>query len=608
MPVRFHRAVKSEPRDAEDPTERLLPRLDLKKPDRAPNLDRSVGPRRHVIEWLRARGPVGRGAVTFASYLVMAIVIHAGPVVLHLGSRCVGTCRQDGNLFVWVLAWMPHALGHGLNPLWTTELWAPGGLSLAWTTSVPGPAAVMAPVTELLGPLTSLNLLLLAAPALAGWAAYLVCNQATRRFWPSFAGGCVFAFSPYVGQYMRAQLNIVLIFLVPLAVYLVIRSMRETLRPIPFVILFAALLVGQVSIGTEIFATMTLFGVIAFGGVSLLGPPDLRRAAWRTGLLVAAAYAAAGIVLTPFFIEVFSHMPTTLLRSGVLNSADLLSYVVPPANARFGGAQLSATSASFVGLPAEAAYVGIVLIGVLTAFAFEHRRHRSTWLLIGFIAVVVLLSFGPVLHIAGTPTIWLPGALIAKAPLLREALPSRFPLYLWLALAVVVAIWTATDARRGAWLRYGAVAVGIALVSLNLGATNDTFHGSMPVPAFFSDGTYRSYLSPGEIVLTVPEQLADDMVWQADTDMGFRLPRAYVGPAHPVDSAQDALRRSVAPRIGVPPSSERLARFLHDHAVGAVIVVTPVPPRWLRLMRETIGAPPTIVDGVAIWSVSADQP
>jgi hypothetical protein len=261
-----------------------------------------------------------------------------------------------------------------------------------------------------------------------------------------------------------------------------------------------------------------------------------------------------------------------------------------------------------VGFPAEAAYVGIVLIGVLTAFAFEGRRHRSTWLLIGFIAVVVLLSFGPVLHIAGTATIWLPGALIAKTPLLREALPSRFPLYLWLALAVVVAIWTATDARRGPWLRYGAVAVGTALVSLNLGATTDTFHGSMPVPAFFSDGTYRSYLSPGEIVLTVPEQLADDMVWQAHTDMGFRLPRAYVGPARPFDSAQDALGRSVAPRIGVPPSRERLARFLQDHAVGAVIVVAPVPQRWLRLMWETIGAPPTIVDGVAIWSVSADQP
>jgi hypothetical protein len=180
---------------------------------------------------------------------------------------------------------------------------------------------------------------------------------------------------------------------------------------------------------------MTLFGSSP-SGVSLLGRPGLRRAAWRTGLLVVAAYVEAGLDHLPVFIEVFSHMPTTLLRSGGSNSADLLSYVVPPATARFGGAQFSATSAKFVGFPAEAAYVGMVLIGVLTAFAFEHRRHRSTWLLIGFIAVVVLLSFGPVLHIAGTPTIWLRGA-DREDTALREALPNRFPLYLWLALAAV---------------------------------------------------------------------------------------------------------------------------------------------------------------------------
>ena len=556
--------------------------------------------------WLRARGPVERGTAAFALYLVSSVLIFAGSTILHLGSRCVGTCRQDSKFYVWALAWMPHALRHGLDPLWTNALWAPRGVSLAWTASIPGPASVTTPITVLFGPLTSLNVLLLAAPAFAGWAAYLMCNQVTRRFWPSFVGGCVLAFSAYIGQYMRAQINIVSIFLVPLAVYLVLRRVRGTMGPVAFVGLFAALLVGQLSIGTETFATMTLFGTVAFVGVCLVGPPDLRDLVRRTGALVALAYLVAGIVAIPFLVAVLSNVPSHPLRPGDLNSADLLSYLAPPATARFGGAPFAGVTATFAGIPGEAAYVGVVLIGVIAAFAFEFRHRRSTWLLLAFIAIVVVLSFGPVLHVGGRPTIWLPGSLLAKVPLLGEALPSRFPLYVWLALSIIVSIWIAAAAGRGTWLRSLVVVTGIAFVSLNLSAASGAFHGSMPVPAFFADGTYRRSLTPGEIVLTVPNRTADDLLWQVDAGLGFRLPRAYVGPANPTGSGGNLPDRPFAMTNVEVPTKGELVAFLREHAVRSVIVEMPVPDGWNRLLEGTLGSSPTVVRGVAVWDVPTD--
>jgi hypothetical protein len=32
----------------------------------------------------------------------------------------------------------PHAIGHGLNPIYTHAIWAPGGVNLAWVPSMPG--------------------------------------------------------------------------------------------------------------------------------------------------------------------------------------------------------------------------------------------------------------------------------------------------------------------------------------------------------------------------------------------------------------------------------------------------------------------------------------
>src|SRR5205807_6232109 len=55
-------------------------------------------------------------------------------------------------------------------------------------------------------------------------------------------------------------------------------------------------------------------------------------------------------------------------------------------------------------------------------------------------------TLGPVLHFNGRALLPLPWLLVMPIPMLNNALPARFTIYLFLVLAVIVALWLA---RRG---------------------------------------------------------------------------------------------------------------------------------------------------------------
>src|SRR5205814_6393611 len=59
----------------------------------------------------------------------------------HPGQKLIGFGaegkQRDPEIFVWSFAWWPHAIAHWTNPLFTHEIYAPTGINLTWTTSVP---------------------------------------------------------------------------------------------------------------------------------------------------------------------------------------------------------------------------------------------------------------------------------------------------------------------------------------------------------------------------------------------------------------------------------------------------------------------------------------
>jgi hypothetical protein len=546
--------------------------------------------------WLR---PSVLALAAFLVYLLISFVLWVVPVGGQLATRHLGMGGNDVRIYLWSMEWTPHAIANGLDPFRTDAVFAPAGIDLTWVTTLPGPAVVMWPVTAAFGPLASVNLLMLLAPALAGWAGFLVCRRITDAFWPSLAGGYLIGFSSYMVGQMWGHVNLVLIFPAILAVYLVIRRAEGSLGRPSFIALMVLAVVGLFSISTELVATASVFGAIALLGSFAFGGEGRARIL-RVGLETAAAYVVAAVLLLPVLIPALQHAPHGSVRPPERASVDLLSFVVPRIGTLIGGERYRDISTDFTAIaPEDGAYVGLVLLAMLVAFAFTERRRRETWLLLGFTALVGLLALGPELHIRGVGDTSLPGALLTRAPLLEHATPQRFSAYLWIPLGAIAAIWLSRAERGWAWPRWAVVVLGaITLLPVVEAPPRGR---EIVAPRFFVDGTYTRQLEPNEIVYAIPATKGDEMLWQAVGDFGFRLAQGYTGPV-PETYAGQPMAKGLALHHPSPfvPSVPVLERYLEDHRVTAVVTADVATERFREVLFEA-GWSPQRVEDVDVW-------
>src|SRR5262249_40104779 len=153
---------------------------------------------------------------------------------------------QDPNFYVWSLHWWPYAIGHGLNPLYSNQIMAPAGHSLAWVTTVPPLALLASPLTLWAGPVVSFNLLAAVALPVSGWAASFLCRRLTGKVWAGLAGGAVFGFSAYeMSHSALGQLNLTYSLLLPILAYLVVVWWEGSISDRTFVILAAVTITVQ---------------------------------------------------------------------------------------------------------------------------------------------------------------------------------------------------------------------------------------------------------------------------------------------------------------------------------------------------------------------------
>jgi pimeloyl-ACP methyl ester carboxylesterase len=184
-------------------------------------------------------------------------------------------------------------------PFLTDRIDAPMGFNLAWATTIPGPALLLAPLTELAGPLASYNLLAIAAPALAAWSAYLLCRHLTRDLVAALIGGWAFGFSSYLLGQTLNHVNLALVWALPLIVLVVIRLIEGSLRPRRGLLALAALIAMQFLTFTEVAATATLVGGLTLAAALALGPADLRTRIVRALPWIAGGYALALVLVSP---------------------------------------------------------------------------------------------------------------------------------------------------------------------------------------------------------------------------------------------------------------------------------------------------------------------
>lgn len=552
------------------------------------------------MRWVSGLGRRGQACVAALLYASAAMAFFALPILSRFTSAYVGRGGSDQNLFAWSLVWWPHAIINGRNPFHADVLWAPEGVNLAWVTGIPGPSLLMAPVTSVLGPVASLNLLLIASPVLAAWAAFLVCRRITGRLWPSVAGGYIFGFSTYVAAKTQGHVNLSLVFLVPLALYVVLRLLDGTLGRGPFVLLTTAILVGQFSISTEVFATMTVFGAIAVAGGFVFGSSTTRAELARAAPLILTAYVAAAIVVGPYLYHALIDVPSSPLRDTGKASADLLSFVVPGRVTALGGEAFRHITSDFTApTRGDTGYLGPPLAFALASFAVAHRRRRHALGVLAFIGVAAIASLGPTLQVRGDPLIPLPWAAIESLPLLNNALPDRFTMYVWLGVSIAVALWLSGPGRWGG-IRWGVVLLAAVAIAP---APHRMPPREAVVPPFFSQGLYDEHLQRGDRVLIIPwgkAGRAQDMLWQAATDMHFSLMGGHVGfvPPH-YQSRVVLLLREGRPELIHP---DALTGFLSHQGVDAVLVAAEHVGTWSGLL-STLDVLPVRLGGTVLYDL-----
>jgi hypothetical protein len=134
--------------------------------------------------------------------------------------------------------------------------------------------------------------------------------------------------------------------------------------------------------------------------------------------------------------------------------------------------------------------------------------------MLALLVVALLLALGPSLTVDGTRTIWLPWAVLARLPFLRDALPARMMIYVWLCAAVIVARWL-SDARAPGWVR----APAVVLIAVALAPAAWPFQ---PAPPAVGSKVVRHHLR-GQRVLSLPFFDVRDRGLLVQERSGFRF-------------------------------------------------------------------------------------
>jgi hypothetical protein len=468
-------------------------------------------------------------------------------------SRMVAGNYNDADQMAWFFRYDATAIAHfHLPALVTTGMNAPQGVNVMWNTFMLLPGTVLAPVTLLAGPQTSLTIVMT-----IGFAGSALAMCAVLRHWgasrpAAMLAGAVYGFSPALLHSAIGHYDLQFAVFLPLIVDAAFRLLAGHTTPVKGGLRLGLLITAQLFVNEEM-----LFDT-AVAGLLLVLVFAVRRDAWRdirAAPLARVLPAVKGLAVAFVITAAVAGYPLLMQFHGPLPQAgspftldffknDLSGLVVPSSLLLVHTSGSAAFAANFQGqLPEYLAYLGVPLIAVLVAGAVRFWRRPAVracalaWL------VTEVLSLGGTLLAAGheyshakLPWYWVQGL-----PLLASVIPDRFSIVADGAAAALLAfvIDAAVPVVRARLARIRPVlAVGrkplivvmscaalavVPLIPKPLPATDAT-----PLPAGWTAAFADLHLPASANVLVVPIPMAtftSPLRWQAETGE----PRAMVG-------------------------------------------------------------------------------
>jgi hypothetical protein len=557
-------------------------------------------------------------------YVLAAFVIYAG-LWVNLSSGYLYNSAQDQNMWEWFFAVTAHSVWHLQDPLGSTLQNFPDGVNLMANTAMFGLGIPLSPITMLFGPTVTWAVALTGGLAGTATAWYWVFsrNLVSSRL-AAAVGGAFCGFAPAMISHGNAHPNFVGLFLLPFIVLRLIR-LAQGRHPIRDGLILGVLLAYQVFLGEEpLLITMLGFVVFAIAYVASRPREAVRMVRPMVIGLVIGGVLALAVSIYPLWYQFFGAQSYQTLEHGSVGN-DTAAFT------RFATESIAGDPASAADVSMnrteENAFFGwplIVLMVVVTIWLWRNVVARSiaismfvlAWFSLGQQMVVVH-------HDTGIPGPW---KLLAHLPLFDSLLESRLAMACIPAVGALLAISTdvvfkAAPSFRDKqlplrWLWLGA----LVAVLLPIAPTPLETITRPATPAFFSDGTWRHYVTAGSMV-TVPLPSPGDaraLHWQVQADVGFPLADGYfVGPNGPDDKrgrygAADRPTASLLDDVrdsgNVPTVSDaQRAKTLADLKYWHADVVVLPPGTNQQALQATVemllGTPARYVDGVWLWDV-----
>lgn len=571
------------------------------------------------------------GVGIFLAYLVPAVVAYWRVWSADPASTAIAGGAGDPAQYEWLMAWVPWALTHGHNVLATRWVNWPFGIDVLAQPAMPALGMIGAPVTALWGPVATLNVWFTLAFPLSAGSAYLLARRFSTWRPAAFAAGLLYGFSPYMVVQAGYHLDLAFVPIPPLVFLvlheLVVRQERPAWRS---GIALGSLLVVQYFISSEVLATTVMFGALATVVVALRGWRDLRsHAAHAAGALAVAALLAGAVLVYP--IEILFSAPdhiTGKIPGFDLYYNSLAAPLLPTSAMRFGTSHMKAMGNLLGGNATEdGTYLGPPLV-VLAAAAVVAVRRRTVRVA-GLLALLAfVLSLGATLHFGLVRLhhldgkVPLPAAVLGRLPLIADAFPERWALYVVLFLSVLLAatLDAVHDKLRpdGRALAAGVPAVVAVLVLLPLVPTWPYQQvGPTGVPSFFTTSAVDR-VPAGSVALVYPfptDLVQAPQLWQAEASFRFKMPGGYFVVPLPGGGSQyntvtpvyDALQSVLQgpPPQETPALRSALRADLAAWKVRTVIAQPAGPNHPVAFLTWLVGRPPdAVLGGVDVWDAT----
>jgi hypothetical protein len=581
---------------------------------------------------LRLRGLLPP-AVVFGSYLLIGFI--AFWPISHGLSQQYFAGEPDYDLALWYLAWIPHALGHGLNPFFSDAILAPHGVNLSANAAAPLLGLLTAPLAWL-SPVAKLNLLTVLAMPVSATSAFVVLRKWQVWLPAAALGGLIYGFSPYLIGQSLAHISLSFVPLPPFIALTVASIVNRRGSPRRLGVQLGLLVAAQYLISPEVLVSVLICVVVALVCLAVHRRGNLSAFVHTVAVPVGVALLLTCVLLAyPVWMLLVGPQHFVGATRGTNNSFynDALSAVVPGPMQKVSLGMGSTGARLLSGDVVETdGYIGVPVILLVGFLTWRSRRSARTQLALILLLFAVVLSLGPHLAVNGRLSqIPLPFLVLDHLPLLNNLLPARMALEVGASLAALVAFGLDDIFREDfvsvagpkPWTR------SALLAFVTLGVFAITWLPQWPYvrsEALTLPTAVARAIPPGDpIALTYPFPSVmgmPAMMWQVGENFRFRLlggysyhptatgaPTPYPSPMRPPDVEQFLTASGGFALFGFAPEvSPHLVAstrtYLSRYQVRLVVVDRSVGDSGavMELFEDALGQPKLSVGNFAVWA------